>query len=414
MTRRLAVGMALVASALTSAAYTGAVTTGAFFAFALVAALVPGAVAALVGQPTQYGGPITALVCAVGWAIAVNALSGETSGPVARSSLICGTGSVVAVFGARRLWSPVVLLGLIANLAGAMYYGAADEARTLAVVIGLLTLLTIAVVDAARHRRTVRRPRFGVLVASLVGLALFVLAAVSTGSLLARITNRSNAVTSALVVPEAIRPPWASPVSPSEATAAPTTVPPQPTNATDAQTSVAPTTTAATDSASTSGTKTPSAEVMKQKRREAISLVLIIVLALLLLLLVAFLARMALGAYRLRRWKHRLAALPAGESTAAAWRWMVFLLRRLGWATRTHPVIDTMAADMARLAWPEPLRVAAARVADNGTTAAFSGQPTDEEVRELTWADAETAVREARALTKRSRRLLATLMLVRT
>lgn len=405
--RRLALGAALATVVASSFAYTGAVTTGAFVAFVLVAVAGSGLVAALIGQPQQVGGLIAGLAGAISWSVAVNALSGETSGPVARSSAVCGVTAACAVYSARRLWIPPFLASVALGICGAMYYGAAAEVRYVALITSLLALATTAALDAARHRRRVRKPRLIAVLVGLVVAAAFVLASVGADQVLSRVTRGDRATVSALVQPESIRPPWAQrpPVStkPPVSTAKPpiSTVKP-PTSTVKPSTTVRRTTTV------------PPRNPQTKPRKKPLDLALIITLLFLALLLLAISLRLWLGKHRLHRWKRRLQRLPPAESAAASWSWMVFELNRLGWALSANPSIDRTAHDMARLGWPEAVRIPAAQVAERGAVAAFGADQVSVPSATESWSLAAVAVDAARSSTKRWPRTRAVLRLLRT
>lgn len=385
--RRLAVGASLLTMVATSFAYTGAVARGAFFGFVLVAALSTGLLTAVVGQPHQLGGLLTGLVVAVGWSVCVNALSGETSGPVARSSVVCGLSTALGVYSARRLSTAPFLLAVVLSMAGALYYGSAGETRPLALAVAALALLSSGAIDVARHERRPARPGVAVLAVGGLLVALLLTAAVGAQAAITRAFGRDSALSSTLVEPAAIRPPWSA-----RPPSAPVGVP---------STTVAPTAT----------TLAPSGTALQN---ELLNLVLVLALALLGLLAVLVGVRLLVGQYRLVRWKRRLRSLQPGERTTAAWTWMTFHLDRLGWTPRANPSIDMMADDVARLRWPEPIRVPAVGVAALGTSAAFAQGPCNEDDAVSAWDQAERAVRAARECSGRLRRTKAFLWLLRT
>ena len=406
--RRLALGAALATVVASSFAYTGAVTTGAFVAFVLVAVAGSGLVAALIGQPQQVGGLIAGLAGAVSWSVAVNALSGETSGPVARSSAVCGVTAACAVYSARRLWIPPFLASVALGICGAMYYGAAGEVRYVALITSLLALAATAALDAARHRRRVRKPRLIAVLIGLVVAAAFVLASVGAEQVLSRVIRGDRATVSALVQPESIRPPWAqrppvSTVKPPVSTVKPpvSTLKP-PTSSVKPSTTVRQTTTV------------PPRNPQTKPRKKPLDLALIITLLFLALLLLVLSLRLWLGKHRLQRWKRRLQRLPPAESAAASWSWMVFELNRLGWALSENPSIDRTAHDMVRLGWPEAVRIPAAQVAERGALAAFGADEVSVPNATESWSLAVVAVDAARSSTKRWPRTRAILRLLRT
>lgn len=406
--RRLALGAALATVVASSFAYTGAVATGAFVAFVLVAVAGSGLVAALIGQPQQVGGLIAGLAGAVSWSVAVNALSGETSGPVARSSAVCGVTAACAVYSARRLWIPPFLASVALGICGAMYYGAAGEVRYVALITSLLALATTAALDAARHRRRVRKPRLIAVLVGLVVAAAFVLASVGAEQVLSRVIRADQATVSALVQPESIRPPWAQrpPVS--------TAKPPVSTAKPPVSTVKPPTSTVKPNTTVRRTTTVPPQNPQTKPRKKPLDLALIITLLFLALLLLAISLRLWLGKHRLHRWKRRLQRLPPAESAAASWSWMVFELNRLGWALSANPSIDRTAHDMVRLGWPEAVRIPAAQVAERGAVAAFGADQVSVPSATESWSLAAVAVDAARSSTKRWPRTRAVLRLLRT
>jgi len=455
--RRLALGAALATVVASSFAYTGAVTTGAFVAFVLVAVAGSGLVAALIGQPQQVGGLIAGLGGAVFWSVAVNALSGETSGPVARSSAVCGVTAACAVYSARRLWIPPFLASVALGICGAMYYGAAGEVRYVALITSLLALATTAALDAARHRRRVRKPRLIAVLVGLVVAAAFVLASVGAEQVLSRVIRGDRATVSALVQPESIRPPWAQrppvstakppvstakppvstvkppvstvkpPVStvkpptstvkpPTSTVKPPTSTVKPPTSTVKPPTSTVkpPTSTVKPSTTVRQTTTVPTRNPQTKPRKKPLDLALIITLLLLALLLLVISLRLWLGKRRLQRWKRRLQRLPPAESAAASWSWMVFELNRLGWAPSENPSIDRTAHDMLKLAWPEAVQIPAAQVAERGAVAAFGSDQVSVPSATESWSLAAVAVDAARSSTKRWPRTRAVLRLLRT
>ena len=413
--RRFALGAALATVVASSFAYTGAVTTGAFVAFVLVAVAGSGLVAALIGQPQQVGGLIAGLAGAISWSVAVNALSGETSGPVARSSAVCGVTAACAVYSARRLWIPPFLASVALGICGAMYYGAAGEVRYVALITSLLALATTAALDAARHRRRVRKPRLIAVLVGLVVAAAFVLASVGAEQVLSRVTRGDRATVSALVQPESIRPPWAQ--RPPVSTAKPpvsTVKPPVSTVKPPVSTVKPPTSSVKPSTTVRRATTVPPPNPQTKPRKKPLDLALIITLLFLALLLLAISLRLWLGKHRLHRWKRRLQRLPPAESAAASWSWMVFELNRLGWALSANPSIDRTAHDMARLGWPEAVRIPAAQVAERGAVAAFGADQVSVPSATESWLLAAVAVDAARSSAKRWPRTRAVLRLLRT
>lgn len=419
--RRLSIGAALVTVLAGSFAYTGVVTTGAFVAFVLVASAVSGLLTAVIGQPHQVGGLITGLGGAILWSVAVNALSGETSGPVARSSALCGVGAALAVYSARRLWVPPFIGSVVLVVCGAMYYGAAGEVRYVALVTALLTLVSTAAIDAARHRRRFRKPR---LVAVLIGLlvtAAFALASVGAQQALSRVLKSDQATVSALVQPESVRPPWAPPprvtAKPPVRTTNPpvsTTRPPVSTAKPPVSTVKPPTTVVKPDTTVRRTTTVPPRNPQTKRRKKPLDLAVIITLLLIALLLLVIAFRFWLGSHRLRHWKRILQLLPPAESSTASWSWMVFELDRLGWSLPENPSIDRMVDDMVRLGWQEAVRVPAAQVAERGALAAFGASEVSVLSATESWSLATVAVESARSSTKRWPRTRAVLRLLRT
>ena len=410
--RRLSIGAALVTVLAGSFAYTGVVTTGAFVAFVLVASAVSGLLTAVIGQPHQVGGLITGLGGAILWSVAVNALSGETSGPVARSSALCGVGAALAVYSARRLWVPPFIGSVVLVVCGAMYYGAAGEVRYVALVTALLTLVSTAAIDAARHRRRLRKPR---LVAVLIGLLVtvaFVLASVGVQQALSRVLKSDQATVSALVQPESVRPPWAPPPRVRAKPPVSTTNPPVSTTRPPVSTAKPPEHTVQPETTVRRTTVPPPVTTKHHKR--PLNLALIITLLLLAVLVLIIVLRLWLGSRRLRRWKRTLQLLPPAESSAASWSWMVFELDRLGWTLSENPSIDRAARDMLELGWPESVRVPAALVAEQGALASFGASEVSVLSATESWSLATVAVESARSSTKRWPRTRAVLRLLRT
>ena len=379
--RRASLITTALASLTAAGAYTGAVSLRAFFAF-LVPAVVIATIASFVGTRRQFGGLIAGLIAAGAWAVVVNALSGETSGPVARSAAICGLATVTSVYAARRMWAPALAAGVMLNMAGALYYGAAGEVRVLAVLAGLLTLVSVSCVDAARHRREVRRPRLAALVVGIVAAATLVLASVAVQQVAERLLERNRPVASSLVTPDAVRPPWDS--SPKSTV---TTTLPDPAQ--------------------------PAANSAEQQQR-IVRLVVFLVLLLLLVIIVALLIRMAVGAWRLRRWKLRLRAQEPAASTGAAFGWMTYQLRRLGWRAPGNPGVDRLAAAAHTAGWPEPLLEPVRAVCTRSQRAVFEDAHCAPQTADDTWGEAERAVETGRAHASRWRRLGAVAGLLRT
>jgi hypothetical protein len=317
------------------------------------------------------------------WAVVVNALSGETSGPVARSSAICGLATATSMYAARRMLSPVVAAGVLLNLGGALFYGAAGEVRVLAVLTGLLTLISISCVDAARHQRPVRRPRLAALLLGIVGAAFLTLAAVAVQQLAESLLERTDPVASSLVTPEAVRPPWnASSEPPVTSTTLPDPLRP--------------------------------AATSTERQQRLVRLILWLVLLLLLVVIVALFTRMALGAWRLRRWKHRLRAQEPSASTGAAFGWMTYQLRRVGWRAPGNPAVDRLPAVAHMAGWPEPLLEPVRAVCTRSQRAVFENVHCEPQTADQAWGDAERAVATGRAHASRWRRLGAVAGLLRT
>lgn len=380
--KRFALVATVLANLTAAGAYTGAVTLSAFVRFLLPAVALASA-ASFLGTPRQYGGAIAALASAVGWAVVVNALSGETAGPVARSSAICGIATAMSVYSARRMWAPPMLLGVLMNLGGAMYYGAAGEVRFLALLIGLLALVAVSLLDAARHRRRVRRPRWAALLIGLLAAAAVSLGAVAVQQTVSQLSRDREPLASALITTESIRPPWSNTATP-------------------------PTTTIAKDTAAQQQAKSDP----EQKR--LVRLILLLVALLILLLILAIVLRGLIGAWRLRRWKRRLQRQAPAASAGAAFGWMTYQLQRFGWHAPGNPAVDRLPEAGRAVGWPEPLLDPVRQVCSRSQRAVFENRPCANDTALDAWRHAEAAVAAARRNASRLRRAGAIVGLVRT
>jgi hypothetical protein len=318
-------------------AYSGAVTTRALAVFVIPAVFLVSLVSlSLTRRTSAAAAGIASALLALGLAEIVNIVSGEQSGPVARSSFFAAISTAVAVSYADR-WSPIsVCVPVTAVLGGALFLGAAGEVIPVVAVLAVLLTLSVPLLEAARRRpaRSLRTAWMTPLLAIVAGVVAF-----GTSQLAPALQDRAPKVFGVAQADPRIKPlhpiSTASPAAPLTATVA------------DAHTGGG-------------------------GRSGPVTLIVITVAAAAMGLLLLRLGIVALAWKRLRR---RLRRGSPAQRAVGAWSWAVLRLRSYGVFVPPSLSPDQFSGHTSRLqlsdaVW-EPLRTTARWATD----AAFSPRP---------------------------------------
>lgn len=316
--QQLAVLLTCLVAAL---ACSGAVTMPALLTYVLPGCLVVGLVGMWLSR-TIGSGAATSLAVLVALAIAemTNVTSGDTSGPVARSTFLAASGTAVAVVLARRAAPLLVATPVGGVLGAALWLGAADEVvPVLGVVVALMVLVLPSLARSERREASVRRRVVVPVVAMLT-----VTAAIAADRLQDALATGSPVVFEAAQVNPGITPPG---VGESEAAAS-----------------------------STSPTGSPTT-VTRPKPDVPRPVWWVVTLGGVVLLLLGVLVRVLWVALRSRRRRLRLRQGDPITSTLGAWHWTLDRLRAHGVAVPDTVPPDEVASGRHRLGLPdEPLR----------------------------------------------------------
>jgi hypothetical protein len=369
--RRWTFIVALLCCLCASTSYLGAVKESAYFGYLPITVLV--AASAVWLPPNDRAMPIVSgLIATAIWATTVNLLSGEFSGPVARSSLICGLGTTVAMISIRRLWSGGFVLGILFVLSGAMYYGAAGEAPLITTFTAAGSIFVLATLSAVRDDRPLRRRSPALWLVAGFFLALITVGGLGFSRLVDSLLNKQSPITSPLVSGEEVLPPWKdTPLS--------------------------------TDAARPVLVQTVSQDIVGDSSR--LDLVWWIFFALTLLGLGAMLFRALYVSLRIRVWQRRLQKLEEDDKIPATWGWTIYHLHRLHWPLPSRVSPDTFPAETMAIGWPAQMKEATERLSRLAVDVTFAGVKATPDLATQAWEAAEEIVSAARQRSSRLRRL---------
>jgi hypothetical protein len=140
-----------------SVSYVTTVENYAAFKFVVPSAVFGSLIMILLSRVSARRAFFTSLVMTSIWSIFVNIVSGNTSGPVARTAAVCGFATVFAMLGAAIGRADVFVTGIGLVLSGASYYGAEGETRPVVIASAALVLTTIPIIVAEAQRRTFKK-----------------------------------------------------------------------------------------------------------------------------------------------------------------------------------------------------------------------------------------------------------------
>ncbi len=376
--RRISLGLSVATCVVGSFSYLGAVSADAMWRFVLIAAILGAVCALLLGQPEQWPALVAAAVPVVIWSVIVNEISGETSGPAARSSVVCGLATVLAVHGARRGRTDLFAAGVVWLIAGAMLYGAAGEVMPIITLTILLVFCSIVVITAARHGLFISRWKAAAIAVAFAALSLVVITVlILSVALSSLIENRTPVVSTALrEQPLDFTPPW------GETSVIASPVEPLPEN----------------DIAK---------PALTQGTDDLARTVLIVTTIVILLLLLLGFARVLWVTRRLSRWRRHLLGLPPREAIAGSWAWTATMLRRWRWPLPPNLAVDNATTTEANwdLREIDPGKVA--ELARTVSTALFErSEPQSNDIR-TSWALSHEIINASRDVTPLWKRFFA-------
>jgi hypothetical protein len=208
---RLTAAAYFIATSLAVLCYLGSVRSTAVLTYLLPAVGIAAFATTAPRKSTSYSGLLSGLVFGIAWAVVVNILSGEYLGPVARSTTACVVGTTLVVFGIRHRQPNTSLVGELVIIAGALYYGAANEIWKLAIVAVAFHLVGHFGASQATQKRQPRALSWR----SLLMLLLLLLAGTTiifvTSWNLPAIFNLNGPRQSVVLSKADISPPWKSP-----------------------------------------------------------------------------------------------------------------------------------------------------------------------------------------------------------
>jgi hypothetical protein len=349
-----------------SVSYSASVTTHGLVLFVLPGALV-GALAALWMADRSmnvYAVGAAGLLAALAWATLANSISGETSGPVARSTFVASACAALALTAPISRFPVTFLLPVVGTVVGALVLGAGGQVVAVSVITAVLSVISVAWLESARRRWVEPPRRAGLLpvLALLLGAAALAAVVLQTGGL------------GGSPFTEGAIPPVTSPTS------TPTTTP------------------TATPTPTESATTNPAVTEKQNKHLgRALIIVLLILLAGLLILLIALAARVVYVAVAWRRLRARLQSGPPEAAIGGAWVWAQTRLAVYGVLLPASTPVDVISRDASSLALPEAVREPMAALAELTVRAIFNAdsETTGGEALDA-WALAEAAPRGAR------------------
>lgn len=389
--RRVSLALAIATCAVASVAYLGAVPPSAMWGYVFVSVMIASVAALGLGQPHQWPALVAAAVPVVVWSTIVNTLSGETSGPAARSSAVCGLATVVAAHGARRGRTDLFAGGVVWLISGAMLYGAAGEVVPVIVVATVLALCAIFAITFARHQLTLSKWGAGALLFALASFILLVFVVVALSALVPSLINNRNSVVSTALRDQTIdfRPNGNPPTQPPTTTTRPPTTTTQPATPT------------------TQPKLTTTTTRLQQGTEKLNRTILIVVVALVLLLVVLGLARIWWVKYQVKRWREKLESLPARDAIAGAWAWLNIHLIRWRWPIPNNFNVETAHEWAVLNNWPEPVQNDVQELSNVASVALFARTEPSVDQIVTSWELSDRLIASTRPLTPRWKRFVA-------
>jgi hypothetical protein len=317
--RQLTISSYGIASVLTGLCYLGSVRSSAVWLYILPAIGIAALATFAPRKPTPLTCLLRGLISGMVWAVIVNNLSGDSLGPVARSTTVCVVGTTLVVTGLRRGDPNTSLIGQLLNLSGALFYGAANEVWKLALLAMVFQLAghigSSQEAQNSQPRVYSWRKYLLFLLLLLVGITTFLAAPLQPIGLL----QRDNPLQSLLLTDIDVKPPWDSPTTTT-------------TTLSETATTVDDTTTTTTAATTTSTTiLVLNADVLPDEKQKFNWWIVILISSLVLLALIGIAILRVLFVYvRFKRVTRRWRNQKVRQSISASWKWTTLVLRAYG------------------------------------------------------------------------------------
>lgn len=304
-----------VTMTIASMSYAGAVSAHALVGFELPVIVIGVAIAATFIRHRVPGLAVgVGVAAALGWSEIANIATGETNGPAARSALIIGSGTVVALAMLATRFPGAFLVPVAGVVLGAMLLGAGGEVRVVALATAFAAVVALAIVERTFRRfapppaptRTARP--WSVPTACVIVAAVAAILAVTQ----ARHDGREPHAAIGGIANSQIRPAWPDPFGAPKALTAHTTTP------------SSTTTTTTTAIARPLRPPHPHRHQHQRKRHRGrwwVLLLLLAIAALFVIAVAAVLVRYFLVRRSWRMLRSRLRERSASESVEGAWVW---------------------------------------------------------------------------------------------
>ena len=414
---RLTTAACFIAAILSSLCYLGAIRPAAVWSFILPGVAIATIATLAPRKSSTYAGLVSGLSCGMIWAVIVNGLSGESLGPVARSTTACIAGVTLVVFGLRRKEPNTSLIGHLLILFGALYYGAANEVWKLAFVASIFQLFSyigISIEAQSRQPRE-RAQRHHLLLMILLLISTVII--LTTPWTLPGILQRDNAHLSTLVSSADITPPWSA----SQTATAPiptTTTMPRTTTTKPATTNnvlqtTTTTTPATTNSSPQTTTTTTKPVAVKRPREDQESRLWLWILMILLVVSFGIIARLMFVRIMNRSLFRKLQSEDNRVSIRFSWIWTRSVLTQYGFEVPNSISVDRVPTSEQVDNWPREMQENVETLADLAELAIFSNQSLSDEQKSAAWNISSALISTARNSSTRLRRVIVPFMRVR-
>jgi hypothetical protein len=317
------------------------------------------------------------------WAVAVNGLSGENLGPVARSTTACVVGVTLVVFGLRRKEPNTAMAGHLIILFGALYYGAANEVWKLALVASIFQLVGyIGISMNAQRRKPVDRSRREYLLLFILLLGSIVIVLTTPWSL-SGILQRNNARVSPVVINSEVTPPWnTSTTTTSTTIRTATTIPGTTATSLVSTTSVLQTTT--------------TVDVTKKRKETKENRLWLWMILVILTLMFAVLIRLTYVRVMNRTMFRKFSSDDNRNSISFSWNWTRKHLVQYGYRIPTSISVERVPTSEHVANWPAEMQTDIKELADLAELAIFSNQSLSDEQELSAWSCSASLISEAR------------------
>ena len=418
---RLTTAACFIAAILASLCYLGAIRPSAVWSFILPGAAIAAIATLAPRKPSTYAGLVSGLSCGMIWAVIVNGLSGESLGPVARSTTACILGVTLVVFGLRRKEPNTSLIGHLVILFGALYYGAANEIWKLAFVASIFQLVSyIGISHEAQRRRPRERTRSQDLLLLLL-LLISTVVVLTTPWTLPGILSRDNARISTLISSADITPPWSASQTVTAPTPTTTTMPrttttePATTNSVVQTTTTTTTTKPATTNSvvQTTTTTTTKPVVVKRSKKDQESRLWLWILFILLIIGFGIIARLMFVRIMNRSLFRKFQSEDNRDSIRFSWNWTRARLEQYGYGTTASVSVDQVSTSEQVKTWPTEMQESIETLAGLAELAIFSNQSLSDQQKSAAWNSSSTLISTARNSSTRLRRVIVPFLRVR-